>query len=160
MEIIPHLLAKALEHLPNLYPAMMGSDYASQKIMQEGKGNPHAFIDAILATTENMIVEAPVISSLVEKTSNKYNETELSLKNPYSYMGYIGAVKDIEALTGVEKKAPEYLLTTPEKYYNRAGLMWLVPNKKDAKQRAEKEKQDAHGKAQKIKEEFPEFFKR
>lgn len=156
--LLPHLVSKALAHLPPVYAALIGNDVATAEMSQTGNKNPHAFVEGLIETAQKMVTEIPGLP--LERDVDKYGETTLSLKNPWSYLGYIGAVKDAEKALGVEPRAPEYLLTTPEKYFNRSGLIFLVPTKEEAKERLKQQKEGMSDAANKIREEHPELFKK
>lgn len=156
--LLPHLVSKALAHLPPVYAALIGNDVATAEMSQTGNKNPHAFVEGLIETAQKMVTDIPGLP--LERDVDKYGETTLSLKNPWSYLGYIGAVKDAEKALGVEPRAPEYLLTTPEKYFNRSGLIFLVPTKEEAKERLKQQKEGMSDAANKIREEHPELFKK
>lgn len=157
--LVPHWLSLAINHLPNMSSFIEG--YYGQEDYERTKGSNKGgdVLDTLYATAQREITEIPDLP--LERSTNKYGETELSWENPYSYLGYFGAVKDIERAFGAgQDKAKEYELTPAQKIYDNMGLLFLVPSEKEAKEQKQKTEHDNLDDSRRIKDEFPYLFKK
>lgn len=155
--LINHLVAKGLEHLPNLSAFFTGHDVGEFEERAGYKKTPSPFIKGIHEAAMKSTIEGLPLP--IERGLNRYGESTLDIRNPWSYVGTITAVKDIEKVLGADKdKAKSYEMTNLEQIYDNAGLLMWVPTEIKAKERMLKEKQDAIPDAQLIRNEYPWLF--
>lgn len=160
---VPHWLSLAINHLPNFASFNEGYYLQEDYLRNEGGGKGGDVLDNVYNTavslTQREVAEIPDIP--LERKVDKYGETALSWQNPYSYLGYFGAVKDVERAFGAgQDKAKDYELTPAQHIYDNMGLLFLVPSEKesqgDKSQEVRDNLQDVHA----IRKNYPYIFKK